>query len=177
VTRYLGDDKEAYDNGTMQPFAQDSYIRAFGRLKEVANSRQVLSFIIKPVTDHNEIATHLLEATLVHLQISRGLPSKGGANAKAGAAMHGDQMDIDGGMGNGAYSRNANFAGLSVNAKKVYQFLEGANQSHEGVHLQQIAQGLRMELNQVQKGGEELLDKGLIYSTVDEDTWALLEIQ
>jgi replication factor A2 len=173
VNRFLGDEKTAFEDGTLTTLPQDTYIKAFGRLKEFGTTRQVLALIIRPIEDHNEISCHLLESTLVHLQTSRGLPSKDGG--KPGAGAHGDHMDVDGGTGNGT-DNGKNLSSLSVNAKKVYQYIEEAKQSHEGVHLQQIAQGLHMELNQVQKGGNELLDKGLIYSTVDEDTWAPLEM-
>lgn len=172
VNRFLGDEKSAFEDGTLATLPQDTYIKAFGRLKEFGSTRHVLALIMRPIEDHNEISCHLLESTLVHLQTSRGLPSKDGTNTRTGA---GDDMDVDGGLGNGMDNAK-NLSGLSVNAKKVYQYIEEAKQSHEGVHLQQIAQGLHMELNQIQKGGNELLDKGLIYSTVDEDTWALLEM-
>jgi replication factor A2 len=172
VIKWLTEDREAYENGSLAPLPQDMWVKVWGRLKESNRIRQVSAIVVRPLQDHNEISVHLLECTLVHLQMTRGMPSKGGVqNTRAGA----DQMDIDGGMGNGM-GGGRDFTGLSPGARRIFQHIEGAKQSHEGVHMQNIAQDLKMEINQVSKGGTELIDKGLIYSTVDEDTWAVLEM-
>jgi replication factor A2 len=172
VIKWLTEYGDQYENGSVAPLPQDAWVKVWGRMKALNGVRQVSAIVVRPLQDHNEISVHLLECTLVHLQMTRGLPGKGGAqNARAGA----DGMDIDGGMGNGM-GGGRDFSGLSANAKKIFQFIEGAKQSHEGVHMQNIAQDLHMEINQVAKGGNELTDKGLIYSTVDEDTWAVLDM-
>lgn len=170
ATRWLDEvEKAALENGELQALPQDIYVKVYGKVKEVNSKRYVAAIFVRPIEDHNEISCHFLEATLVHLQNSRGVPNK---DAKAGA-NNGDQMEIDGG---GMANNSRNLSKLSVPARKILQHLQTANQPHEGLHFQLIAQALNMEINQVQKGGHELIDEGMIYTTVDEDTWALLDI-
>ena len=60
-------------------------------------------------------------------------------------------------------------------ARKVYNLLKNEPQSNEGLHIQMIAARLNMPVTEVTRAGDELLTAGLIFSTVDEATWAILE--
>lgn len=66
-------------------------------------------------------------------------------------------------------------AGISATAKKVYEILLSEPQNNEGLHVKDIAQKSGILLNDVFKAGVVLLSAELIYSTVDDETWALLE--
>lgn len=59
--------------------------------------------------------------------------------------------------------------------RKVFELLSTAQQTNEGIHVHQIAQQLSLPVNDVFKAGDELLGEGLIYTTVDDETWAVLE--
>ena len=139
----------------------------WGRLKTFGNKRHVVANVIRPIQDYNEVQYHLLEATVVHLHFTRGPPEslqgKGGAN----------------GIGNGTNQQNvfgddAMVAGLSMSAKKVYKCLRETEQTNEGLHMQDIAARTGMEINDVWQAGQDLTNTGLIFSTVDEHTWAVL---
>jgi replication factor A2 len=162
---------EEASNGKPQPTEQ-GYARVWGRLKAFNNKRHVGAQVIRPVTDYNEIQYHLLEATAVHLHFTRGplesLQSKGGANG----ATNGEY----GGAEHGAQDGRVMPAGMSGSAKKVYQCLQNTPTGLEGMHMQQIAMQIPMEVAEVQKAGQELQDLGMIYTTLDDYTWAVLDV-
>jgi replication factor A2 len=60
-------------------------------------------------------------------------------------------------------------------AKKVYSLLRTEPQDDTGLHMQVIASKLNMPATEIAKAGEELLGGGVIFSTMDEQTWAILE--
>ncbi len=84
-------------------------------------------------------------------------------------------MFVDGGYGTDAGSnQNAQLAGCSARARKMFQWLHNAEGGNEGVHLHMIAQGTGMSVPDVQAASEELIGPGLIYTTVDDETFAIL---
>ena len=62
----------------------------------------------------------------------------------------------------------------SPGARKVFECLRTVPQSHEGLHMEDIASRLRMSSADVAKAGDELLGFGVIFTTVDDNTWAIL---
>lgn len=173
----------------MKPAAklvENGYARAWGQLKAFNNKRHVGARFIRPVQDYNEISYHLLEATYVHLYFTRGPPeqlaggNKGRQEANGGAYGAGQQqqqdMYGDGGAGGGGGGFGVPLSALSEPARRVYQALRSSPQNNEGLHVQDIAARLRMQLNDVLKAGDELLGQSRIYTTVDDNTWAILEM-
>ncbi|QIW99352.1 hypothetical protein AMS68_004870 [Peltaster fructicola] len=150
-----------------EKLVENSYARVFGRLKEFNDKRHVGSNTLRPVTDFNEIQYHLLEATYVHLLATRGPASS--AQAKAGAN----------GIG-GGHNANSNGQVLPLGATeaaiRMFQCIKTTPQQNEGLHAENIASRTGMELNEVLKAGDELASMGKIYTTVDERTWALLDV-
>jgi replication factor A2 len=130
--------------------------------------------VIRPIEDHNEINLHLLEATYVHLYFTRGPPESlqsGGA-----AAGGGNGMFVDGpGAGAGQMGGAKQIPSMTPTARKVYMLLQSAPQNNEGLHVQMISSKSGIPINEVYKAGDELLSKGLIYTTIDDETWAILE--
>ena len=132
----------------------------------MGSKRYVGAHIIRPITDFNEINYHLLETTVVHLSFTRGPP--------LGEKAVNEQRDVQ--MNNSGYRGDSLPAGLSATATKVYRCLETTPQSNEGLHQQDIASRLGMDINEVIRGGDQLMELGLIYTTVDENTWAILNM-
>jgi replication factor A2 len=147
---------------------QDQYVKVFGTLKEFNSKRHVAAVFVRPISDFNEIPHHLLEATLVHLQLTRGSP-----NGAAGGADNGaNQMSNQG----GGYDQQVNqrLFKMSQASQKVYQFLSNTAYGNEGCNKAEIARGLNMELNACHRAGTELIDAGLLFTTMDDDTWAIM---
>jgi len=152
---------------------EGQYVHVWGRIKDFNGKRHVISHIIRPITDYNEISAHLLEATAVHLYFTRGP-----VDAQNGAAARSEGMFVDsyGDAKNGAAAvGNRLPAGMSALSKSVFKVLEEAPQNNEGLNIQHIAQQLKASAIDVHKAGDELLQHGLIYTTIDDETWAVLE--
>ena len=64
---------------------------------------------------------------------------------------------------------------ISPVGQKVYHLLQNSPQNNEGLHVHEIARQLNISSNDVFKAGDELLGEGVIYTTVDDETWAVLE--
>ena len=157
-------------NAKPQP-KEGQYLRVWGRLKSFNNKRHVAAHSIRPVTDFNEINYHLLEATAVHLYFTRGPPE----GAENGVKTEGG-MFVDSGLGNGAAAGGKKLPSkITGIARKVYELLQSEPQNNEGLHVNNIAQKLGVPSNEVFKAGDVLLGEGFIYTTVDDETWAVLE--
>ncbi|KAK3626859.1 Replication factor A protein 2 [Elasticomyces elasticus] len=147
--------------------AEQGYARVWGRLKAFNNKRHVGANIIRPIQDFNEIQYHLLEATAVHLHFSRG-PVEQLQQSNGGAQSNGAQNGAYGGgmqQGGGGKQLPAN---TSMAARKVFQAIKTTEQGNEGLHIQHIATAAGLDINEVVKGGGELMDMGMIFTTVDE---------
>ncbi len=132
--------------------------------------------MIRPITDFNEVTYHLLEATAVHLYFTRGplLDANGamtGVKSEPGTGMF---VDSNGGGGGTIVGKKLP-ARLSAASRKVYELLQNAPQNNEGLHVHQIGAQTKLPTTEVFKAGDELLGEGLIYTTVDDETWAVLE--
>ncbi|KAF1989264.1 replication protein A, subunit RPA32 [Aulographum hederae CBS 113979] len=166
------------DNSMKPKIAENSYVRAWGNLKSFNDKKHIGAHIIRPVEDFNEVNYHLLEATAVHLHFTRG-PPNGAKAQQTNASGYGQQAQQGGYAGNGMSNMNGGGSGLpsgfSAAASKVYTFLKNTPQTNEGLHRDEIAHSLGMEINEVARAGDDLLSGGQIFTTVDDYTWAPLE--
>jgi replication factor A2 len=157
----LGDDSKA-------KLVEDSYCRVWGKLKAFNNKKHVFAHVIRPVTDYNEINYHLLDATAVHLFFSRGPPD-------AGKGQNGVSANNAAAAGQQTTANGQALPSMSPGARKLLSVLKATPQSNEGLHLQDLASQMGANTNEAQRAAEELVSLGLIFTTVDEYTWALLE--
>lgn len=166
-------DSDAADSAA-PAYNEDQYVRVWGRLKAFNSKRHVGAHVIRAVDDYNEISMHLLEATYVHLFFTRGPPTgaAGGAGGGDGGGMFVDQGATNA-SGMGAMAKQ--LPPMTPMARKVLNLLQTTPQNNEGLHVNNIAQQLSVSSNDVFKAGDELLGMGLIYTTVDDETWAVLE--
>lgn len=154
-------------DGSKPPLVDNAYARVWGKLKSYGNKRHVIAHIIRPIKDYNEISYHLLEATVVHLHFTRGP-----LNSDSKPTTNGGDVQMGGYGGNaGAIPSH-----ITSGAAKVLNVLRTAPQGNEGLHMQDIASRTGMDMADVAKAGDELLTEGKIYTTVDDTTWALLDV-
>lgn len=146
------------------------YARVFGSIKSFANKRYIGAHSVRPLSNINEFHTHLLEATAVHLFFTRGPPGGAAPGGNAGGADA-----VMGGADEYGGAQNKALASMSLVAKKIYNLLKTEPQDDTGLHMQVIASKLNMPATEVARAGEELLGAGVIFSTMDEQTWAILE--
>jgi replication factor A2 len=167
------DDMDTFDPQKPK-LVENGYCRVWGRMKEFGERRHVGAHVIRPITDFNEVNYHLLEATAIHLYFTRGPPAASGQNGQA----NGMENDSTANAGNGSAKNVINgkeMAAVSANAWKIYCGIKDTG-SNEGLHAQMIASQLGLQVADVYKGAEELVSAGYIFTTVDDDTWAALEM-
>ncbi|EAQ88020.1 hypothetical protein CHGG_04639 [Chaetomium globosum CBS 148.51] len=162
---------------TAVTFAPDTYVRVFGRLMSYNGKRTVTAHNIRAIDDFNEVNYHLLEATYVHLALTKGSAAAGQAGA-GGTDADGDSMFVDGGYGAGGGgaggAADARLATCSPAARTVFNFM--ANSPGEHTNVGQVVAGTRMSAADVTAAADELLAGGIIYTTDDDDTWAIFDM-
>jgi len=156
-------------------FELESYVRIWGRLKSFNNKRHVGAHVIRPVAEFDEVNYHMLEATYVHLYFT-----KGPLGGQGGGANGDDGMFVDGGgyndnAGGNTSQSHTKIAGCSPLAKKMFTFMSETPGGNEGVHVNIITSSTGMSVRDALTAADELLGQGLIYTTVDDETWAILE--
>ncbi|VUC24817.1 unnamed protein product [Clonostachys rosea] len=155
-------------------YEPNSFVRVFGILRSFNDKPSITAYSMRAVPDYNEVNYHLLEATYTHLYFTRGPldqegragneePSMfvGGAGGGAGGASAGNNSDSK--LGN-----------CSQNARKFFNFLSNV-QGNEGANINAIANQLQFTMSEALKASEELYSQGVIYNTIDDETWAILE--
>lgn len=176
VKQWIDSDAMADETTHASKLSENTYARVFGKLKSFGK-RHVASHVIRPITDYNEINYHLLEATAVHLHFSRGPAESLGKEGNANGGAYGQEQGYGGAQDGGGMGGGSKLpATASSGARKVYQCIASTPQTNEGLHMQDIASRTSMEVADVLKAGDELQGLGLIYTTVDDHTWALLDI-
>ncbi|KAK1831399.1 hypothetical protein QBC39DRAFT_426130 [Podospora conica] len=167
-------DAEKTETEGANTFAPDTYVRVFGRLSSFNNKRHVGAHFIRAVEDFNEVNYHLLEATYVHLYLTKGPPTAGEGGA-AGAAGGGDSMFVDNGNTGAAGGIPPKVLSCSKGAQTMFNFLHNSPGGSEGLNLAQISNGTGMSSREVINASDELLGNGVIYTTIDDETWAVLD--
>ena len=172
------DSMDENGNTTSKPkLIENEWARVWGTLKAFNNKRHVGAHVIRPIADKMEIQYHLLESTYVHLYFTKGDLT---TLKQEGATTNGSQNQAGyGGAGYGGAGGGDTGArpmpNISVNAKRVYQTLRSSPQNNEGLHVQNIASISGMNVADVYKASDELLENSMIFTTVDDETWAIME--
>jgi replication factor A2 len=147
---------------------QDTYVRITGQLKSFNNKRSIGAHHIRPVTDHNEVTFHLLDATAVHLFHTRGPPNNArppqtySSNDAMNGIVAGDGSSLAGG-------NMPELGHLPMLQRQIMNVVHNAPPTNEGVHIHSIAQTLHTALSEVSNAVEQLTVEGLLYTTIDDD--------
>lgn len=145
------------------------HVRVYGRLKSFNGKRFVSVHSIRAVTDFNEVGFHLLEAAAVHLLLTRGPLNKEGGGGG------GDGMFVEGGGGyQDAGAGVPKLGDVSAGAHRLFNHMLNVPGGNEGVHLQVLSNGSGMSAREVLAAADELFQQGVIYTTVDDETWAVV---
>lgn len=167
-------DGHGVKHSTRKKVELNGFVKVFGRVKVFGNKKFLGAHNVRPVSDVNEINLHFLEATAVHLFFKHGPPQSKGAE-NSGAATNAYGADSGAMKGGDDYAGSRPLPPMSASARRVYNLLRSEPQSNEGLHMQNISAKLGLPSTDVMKAGDELLSAGLIFSTMDELTWAILE--
>lgn len=172
------DAEAAAESGAAQQM-NGQYVRILGQLKSFGNKKHVGSHKIHAVTDFNEVAYHLLEATLVHLQLTRGPPpdhTGGAATSAYGQQARSGGDVVMGGTGGDVGGPSHNLPSeASRDARLVFNAIKAASDSAEGIHYSVIKNKSQLSMDVVNSAVEELLGLGAVYTTMDEFHVAAME--
>ncbi|KAK0620386.1 hypothetical protein B0T14DRAFT_567137 [Immersiella caudata] len=171
-------DAERADSGATAQFAPDTYVRVFGRLTQFSGKKHVGAHFIRTIEDFNEVNYHLLDATYVHLYLTKGAAGGGGGGGGGvGGDAAGDGMFVDGGNGAARQSAGgpARLKMCGRNAQSLFAYMQRMAAGDEGCNIHAISQGMGMSTRDVMAAADELLGHGMIYTTLDDETWAVLD--
>ena len=162
---------ESVDNTeTKLTLVEGVYARVWGKIRVFGGKQFVNAHVIRKIEDMNEVQYHLLEAAAVHCYFTKGPPEQFIKSEGAG-----DTAGLAGANVKTEMSEDRVLPPMSPNAKRIFTTLKASPQNNEGLHVQNLAAQLGMDVSEVMKAGDELLSQGLIFTTVDDDTWAVLE--
>ena len=156
-------------------YALDQYVRALGHVRTFNGKKSLNALFMRPIADYNEVNYHLLKTTYVHLFLTKGPPGEQRAGGGAGGGDDGESMFVDGYGGGGAGGGPSKLMSCSRMAQTMYNFLQNTPGGNEGLHINMVSSGTGLSLRDVFTAANELLREDLIYTTVDEETWAVLE--
>lgn len=170
-----GESAEQEQNSLLRPAHLDvgpnSYAKVVGKLTHFRGRRNISAHTVRPLTGMNEYHHHLIEATAVHLYFTQGPPpdkagSTGGASGASGAM----------GEATNTASGRALPPGLTPNGQRVLTLLMNSPTTNEGMHIQDMASALGMSTTDIARACEELTATSLIFQTIDEETFAFLDV-
>ncbi|KAJ1880062.1 Replication factor A protein 2 [Coemansia sp. RSA 1722] len=168
------DDNMDGGNSGNPDIVEGGYVRVYGELKFFGGKRHVSAHKIRPVTDHNEIAYHGMEAMYVHMTKTRGVaPALQAAGASAAnAAAGGGGANAYTGAGSGGYG-NMGGGGMGYdNAQTaVLESLKKLAKPDTGALISDISSSLagRFQGHEVKKAIDWLVSEGHLYNTIDDN--------
>lgn len=145
------------------------YVRIVGHLGSgPGESKVIQAYDIRPVTDHNEITFHLLQAIFEHSHLIKGGPGAGTLAPPANPSVY--NTAVPGTTAMGYDSLGGGFGPLHTEILSIYRSPE-ANMTDTGISIQSVLarMGGRVPEHQIRSIINELANDGHLYSTIDED--------
>ena len=175
------DTQKMTDTDPAELYPPDSFVRVWGRLKPVQDRRYVGAIFMRAVDDFNEVNYHMLEAAYVHLYFVNAKSGGGAEGAGGGGGGGGEESmfvdshggDSHGGGGGGGVPPKV--GECSANAQRIFKYMQNQAASNDGLEAHVISKGMGIPVNTVLAGADELVGQGVIYTTIDDQTWAVLE--
>ncbi|XP_030376741.1 replication protein A 32 kDa subunit-B [Scaptodrosophila lebanonensis] len=142
----------------------NNYMKIFGTVRGQGGQKTIMAFSLTPVTDANELSTHLLEALLMRYKIEEFKAKDDGgmgmSSGVGGMGMGVSRMETDG---------DAAVSGLDDKQQAVYQAIK-KNVSNEGISRRELKSKFShisdTQLNEIL---EFMISEGHIYSSIDPD--------
>ena len=144
-----------------------SYVRVLGNLKMFGTKRYINVNQIRPTKSADEIYFHLLEVMTVTLMWERGPPLRPGQQAHEIVGSHAVAHSGYAIQSN-ADLINSQWAHLPELSQKILHFMKNQPETAEGVNSTAIARAMQTNAMAIDQAMEQLMDDGLIFSTIDE---------
>eukprot|EP00475_Leptophrys_vorax_P012109 TRINITY_DN18547_c0_g1_i2.p1 TRINITY_DN18547_c0_g1~~TRINITY_DN18547_c0_g1_i2.p1 ORF type:complete len:307 (-),score=29.79 TRINITY_DN18547_c0_g1_i2:142-1062(-) len=178
---------ESSDHATLETIKTNVYVRVHGHLRLQSGKKFVIAHAIRPVTDHNEVTFHFLDAIFVFMHTKK-MQAGGGAQGMETSPqqpMAGQQQQGQQQFGN-AYNQYVPSPGPAAAAAAgggggsrineirlmVQRFFEEPQNIsvQRGIHYMTVTERLQgVSERDVREAIEFLVNEGLLYSTIDDD--------
>ncbi|XP_063229736.1 replication protein A 32 kDa subunit [Bacillus rossius redtenbacheri] len=150
---------------------ENCYYRVFGTLRTQSGQRHVTLFKILPITDLNELTTHLLEVINCSLQaeqMERNAPAMEVDSAEGDVHMANSLMHSN--MGDDM-ATGGSIDGLTSKQRAVYSVIKKNSHNDCGVECNQIMRDSPVKMSTIELKNilSFLITEGHIYSTIDDD--------
>lgn len=138
---------------------ENMYVSVFARLSWKYQRHSLSIVDIQPVTDFNEVAYHLLNAVHAHVANTGGLAGSHSGAAAAAAPSSSASLFVGGDVGGRAGGSGG--AGLEG---RIMEYLGRSTANDDvGVHIQQIASDLGIDVNRAEAALDTLQGEGRVY--------------
>jgi replication factor A2 len=158
-----------------ETWVEHTYISIIGYMKSIGDKRALQASRIKLVTDHNEIAYHMLDVAHAHLTAIKGGNAASYFNTNTGnnnnmyngnnAAYYGggqDTMD----MSTTTATTMGTMEGYSINEAIMETVRRSGDQ---GLHISEIAHAVGRPVDAIRDVMGVLMSEGFVYNTLTEE--------
>lgn len=163
----------------VKPLMENTYARVCGNVRSFQERKNIVAFKVMPVTDPDEITSHMLEVMYAHMYLSKHKAKV----AEPSFLATGDQF---GNFGANSFSAASNqppqqqqqqqqMNGLTNMQNQILKLICSATEP-EGISIQTIQQQIRNpNQSAVRDAIEFLFSEGHVYSTIDDDHFKSIE--
>lgn len=165
VRQFVDNDENTPEAEKVALVRENIYVRIHGHVRAFAGKRNVAAFRVVPLTDMNELTSHLLEVIYAHAYWTKGqamtTPGKGSASHMGNSMMN-------------TTSASSNFSGqvdvgLTAQQQQVLNVIRSCI-DEQGLAMAVVCDRLKgMPLKVVRDSVEFLSSEGHIYSTIDDE--------
>ncbi|KAL1194044.1 Replication protein A 32 kDa subunit A [Cardamine amara subsp. amara] len=169
---------EAFDAGEMESVQDGTYVRLNGHLKTFQGKTQLLVFSVRPIIDFNEVTFHYIECIHFYSQNSESQGQQVGDATQSQIANSSVNTTFQGGSNTNqatplnpvVSSQNNDGNGRKNLDDMILDYLKqpACTARQQGIHIDEIAQQLKIPKNKLEGVIQSLEGDGLIYSTIDE---------
>lgn len=161
---------EAVDQKEMENIVDGMYVKVHGKLNDFQGKAQLVAFVVRPLTDFNELTYHFIECAYVHLYNTKLQKASVVSDANATSSANGNPCNGYQTMLQNQLSGQYGGDALKGIDQRVMDYLQQpSNLAREkGVHRDEIAQRLNLPVGKIMESIQALENDGLVYSTIDE---------
>nr|VDD13067.1 unnamed protein product [Brassica oleracea] len=158
---------ESFDAREMESVQDGTYVRLNGHLKTFQGNKQLLVFSVRPIVDFNEVTFHYIEC--IHFY-SKNSDSQLGQQVGDVTQSHTVNTNQATTLNPVMPSQNSDGNGRKNLDDMILDYLKqpACTARQQGIHLDEIAQQLKVPKNKLEGVIQSLEGDGLIYSTIDE---------
>ncbi|CAE6006506.1 unnamed protein product [Arabidopsis arenosa] len=163
---------ETFDAREMESVRDGTYVRVNGHLKTFQGKTQLLVFSVRPIMDFNEVTFHYIECIHFYSQNSESQGQQvGDVTQSVNTTFQGGSNTNQATPLNPVVSSQNNDGNGRKNLDDMildYLKQPACTARQQGIHIDEIAQQLKVPKNKLEGVIQSLEGDGLIYSTIDE---------